>query len=264
MWTAIQLLLIAYVAGAAFLYFSQERILFHPRANALLGADVYKKFELYIKRDDVVLQGWFVPREPVNKQPLIIYYGGNAEDISAHLQLLDRYPEASLLFVNYRAYGGSTGKPSQKNLFEDALFVLDHIVVDKGIDSDQIILLGRSLGTGVAVYVARHRPVRAVILVSPYDSILNVGKGRYRIFPVRWLLKHPFEVAPLAAEIDRPLLALLAGQDNTMPEERSRALISAWAGPKQSVYIENADHNSIFGENGYWQAIDNFYKSLWN
>jgi pimeloyl-ACP methyl ester carboxylesterase len=106
--------------------------------------------------------------------------------------------------MNYRGYGGSDGTPSETALLSDALFVFDYMLATEGIDPAHVVLMGRSLGSGVAVHVAAKRKVGGVILVTPFDSLVNVARAHYPIFPVGLMLKHRFDSAALAPGITTP------------------------------------------------------------
>jgi pimeloyl-ACP methyl ester carboxylesterase len=122
--------------------------------------------------------------------------------------------------------------------------------------------MGRSLGSGVAVHVAAHREVRGVILITPFDSLLNVARHHYPFLPVKLLLRHPFDSAALAPKVKMPALVLIGRQDDIIPNPLSSALAQRWGGPAQTVAIESVGHNDIQLDEGYWRAINIFLKDL--
>ncbi|MGE5616113.1 MAG: alpha/beta hydrolase, partial [Bacillota bacterium] len=131
--------------------------------------------------------------------PLVIYYGGNAEEVTQRSSEVARtYGDAAVLLVNYRGYGQSEGRATESALIADALEIHDWAVRQPGIDGHRIVLHGRSLGTGVAVAVAAARPVRGVVLTSPFGSARDIAVEAYPWLPVRWLLRHPFDSRALA------------------------------------------------------------------
>jgi len=99
----------------------------------------------------------------------------------------------SLALVNYRGYGASEGSPSERALFADALLVLDALRERPDVDPARVALVGRSLGSGVATYVAANRPVAGVALVSPYDSVTALARRQFPWLPIELLLRHPFD-----------------------------------------------------------------------
>ena len=259
------LLFVLYFGTLAFLYFKQDSFIFFPTGISKSKEFLLQQFSHYevnINHDGLNLHGWFINREMSSEHPLIIYYGGNAEDVSNNLFDLEKYEKESLLFMNYRGYGKSTGNPSQANIFSDALFIFDHFSDTYSIPSTNIILMGRSLGTAVATYVAKLRNIKAVILISPFDSLVNIAKEHYPVFPVKLLLKHPFESVQIAQEITSPMITIIAGQDRIISNERSVALVEHWGGESNYVIIKDADHNTISIYPQYWDILRIFLSEM--
>ncbi len=249
------------------LYLMQERLLF---AGADVDAETIERTgreypdaeELYISTPDGTrLHGWLV-RAHGKRTPLLIYFGGNNEEASGLVPISRELEGWSFLVMNYRGYGRSEGSPSEKDLFKDALFIYDLFAHRKDIDPGKIVAMGRSLGTGVAVYLASRRPLRGVVLVSPYDSITEVAKERYPYAPVSLLIKHPFDSLSRAPLIKAPLLALVAAEDRTVTPEHSMRLVERWGGPAKVKIFEGADHGSIVSSEGYWESIRGFLEEL--
>ncbi len=250
-----------------FLYFMQERLIFIERKmdNDVLDKirKEYPNTEVRIKTpDNVILHGWFVKNNTEEQSPLLIYFGGNAEEVSGHLLELDFFKGWSVLFVNYRGYGLSSGKASEKHLFNDALLLYD--TFSKRTDIKHIVAFGRSLGTGVAVYLAAQRALKGLILVSPYDSLRSLGQERFPYVPVSWLLKHHFDVIKYAPSIKIPMLALIAQDDKIISHSHSFALIKAWGGATHQRIIPNTGHNDITMGQEYWESIITFLDQLKN
>lgn len=252
-----------YASFCVYVYLIQEKMIFFPyppmseaRKNETLLA--FPGSEVIIPTPDgQVLQGWFIQNGPDNS-PLLIYYGGNAEDISVQLQDLPLMQNMHFLFMNYRGYGASSGKPSQKDLYKDALQIFDEIAQRREVDSSRIFLMGRSLGSGVATAVAKSRPVRGLILVTPFDSLLRVAQDRFPFLPISLLLKHPFNNASLVKTMQTPLLAILAESDEVIPVKYGLDLVKAYAGPKSLALLPGATHNDVQIYPQYWESIRNF------
>lgn len=256
------------VAVSTYLYLAQERILF-PRqpmqpamlewANNRFGTD-----EVTIPAaDGTHLRGWLLPAAKEGPAPLLIYFGGNAEEVSGQIFDRNRFPEWSLLLVNYRGYGLSEGEPSQKALLDDAETLYDWAIKRPEIDKRKIVAWGRSLGTGVAVHLAAQRPLAGVLLISPYDSITAVATEHYPYAPVSWLLRHPFDSLSLAASIHTPMLALAVAGDEVVPVEHSERLVAAWGGPKALVVFQHGRHNDMEEDgNDYWERISAFLERI--
>jgi len=238
----------------------QERLIFMPRplSEAAL-ADIRLKFPkgqsvFGQASDGTRLHAWHVPGAP--GAPLVLYFGGNAEDVSWMLGETDAAPTVGWLLVDYRGYGASEGSPSEAALAADALLWFDKF----SSPSKKIYVLGRSLGSGIAVRLAAERRVDAVILVTPFDSMVAVGKRHYPFLPVSLLLRHRFDSATLAPKISAPLLCLVAKRDSIIPPEHAKLLYDAWAGPKRWVALEEAGHNTVDSHPNYWRSINAFLK----
>lgn len=178
--------------------------------------------------------------------PVLLVFGGNADEATQHAAA--GWPDDFLaVFVNYRGFGESTGKPSQKALFADALALHDHILARPDADPRRVLVWGTSLGSGVATHVASRRPVAHVVLFAPYDSIEAVASRHLGFLPVSLLLRHPFPSVSYAPTIDAPVVAFVGTLDTLIPPAHSEALLAAWKGPRRLVKVEGAGHNTIAG-----------------
>ena len=245
------------------IYFLQERLIFFPQpvAQDPLQANPGAAIEevSLVTADQVRLRGWLVKATPT-PAPLLLYFGGNAEEVSWLASTAGQYAGWSLLMLNYRGYGRSEGKPGEAELFADALQIHDYAA--KRAQGGRVAVMGRSLGSGVAVYLAAQRPVAGVILVSPYDTIESVAQGVYPFLPISLMLKHRFDSLSRAPGIKAPLLCLVASGDRVIPRPHSERLYAAWGGPRQWREIRPADHDSLAGEPEYWRAIAAFLDGL--
>ena len=247
------------------IYLFQERLLFFPQPltqdplQANPGAAIEQV--TLITSDQVRLRGWLVKATPTQTPaPLLVYFGGNAEEVSWLASTAGRYAGWSLLMFNYRGYGRSEGKPGEAALFADALQIYDYAA--GRARGGRVALMGRSLGSGVAVYLASQRPAAGVILVSPYDSVESVAKGVYPFLPISLMLKHRFDSLARAPGIKAPLLCLVASADRVIPRPHSERLYAAWGGAKQWREIRPADHDSLADAPDYWRAIAAFLAEL--
>ena len=266
----IGLIIFIYVLISGYLYFAQDNLIF-PRFNVPKDdINVIKKTYPDIQEvnlttsDDVELQGWFLKNTESAKSPLLIYFGGNAEQISAFIPSAKEIKNWSVLMLNYRGYGHSEGTPSEKNLFADSLLIYDTFTAREDIDKENVVVLGRSLGTGVAMNLATKRNFKALILASPYDSIARLAQDQYPYVPVNLLIKHPFYSIKLTPQITLPTLVLLAENDNVVPFESSKTLLENWdVGEKTVKQIEDTDHNSLIEHADYIESIVEFLESVY-
>jgi hypothetical protein len=183
----------------------------------------------------------------------VIYFGGNAEDVSQSLPTLAAaFPDRSLFAMNYRGYGGSTGQPSEAALVADALALFDRV----HRDHPRIILIGRSLGSGVAVHLASERRIDRLTLVTPYDSIQNLAAAQFPFFPVRWLLTDKFESWRYAQKVTVPTHLIAAQNDEVIPAARTNALCAYFPPAIATLTtIPNVGHNDISESPQYIQSL---------
>jgi uncharacterized protein len=208
--------------------------------------------------DGAVLRGWLARGSGSAPRPLALYFGGNAEEVSWMLDERSAFGGWDLALVNYRGYGASGGKPSEARLFEDALAVYDQLAARPDVDARRIVAVGRSLGSGVATYLASKRPLAGVVLIAPFDSITAVGQRHYPFVPVRLLMGNRYDSLSRAPAIRAPLLMITGDRDQVIPAVHSERLYRAWAGPKRAVQIPRAGHNDLQDHEPYWTAIREF------
>ncbi len=258
----IVLLPVFFLGTTLLLYLFQDRMIFFPQPTAPQNRNRYATHGIRMQRGDVTLSGWLINNGVAADRPLIVYYGGNAEDVSLNVADLGRFDTRSFLFMNYRGYGDSDGRPAERTLFDDAIFVLDQVLAAEGIDPAHVVLMGRSLGSGVAVHVAARRRVGGIILVTPFDSLVNVARVHYPIFPVGLLLKHRFDSAALAPGIATPALFLTAAGDQVVPVRLAHRLAKVWGGPVTAVTVAGTTHNTIETAPVYWEAINAYLEKI--
>jgi len=260
----VKIVLIVAAALFGLIYFFQSKLIFFPQKIADNNREGLKDNEIVMESRGCRLHGWFIKKSISSNCPLIIYYGGNAEEVSSTLLEMETLLNASFLFMNYRGYGDSSGHPSEKDLLEDALNLFDQMVEDHAIAPSRIILMGRSLGTGVAVHVASKRKPGALILVTPFDSLTSIAKSVYPLLPVEKLLRHRFDSLALAPGIDIPMLAVIAEKDEIIPNQNSLNLVNAWGGPVETLVVKEAGHNDISMYDSYWSGIRKFVEAKVN
>jgi pimeloyl-ACP methyl ester carboxylesterase len=247
-----------YVALCLFLYLQQERILFYPGPNdsALLRQWAPRRLE--IASGEHRLEGWWAENPDSSSPCVAIYFGGNAEDVLYTASTAHLIDARRMLFVNYRGYGRTHGKPSQRALYQDAIAIYDHVLASGAAKGSDIIVMGRSLGSSLAAMLAAKREVRGAILITPFDSINAVAAGHYPLFPVRLLLKHPFDSVPFAKQATAPALFIAAEHDTIIPPIHARRLHDIWSGPKRFHLLTDVGHNDLERHPDYYPLINTF------
>ena len=233
--------LLAYAAACAALYFGQRTFIYHPQPRT-----VPTPTEAFTMADGTVVQ---VSVRPIRGPDALLYFGGNAEDVSRQWSVLAQaFPDHALYLVHYRGYGDSEGQPSEDALVADALAVFDRVHQRHG----RVQVVGRSLGSGVAVRLAAARPVHRLALVTPYHSILEIAQQQFPWVPVAWLLQDRFESWRHAPRVTAPTVILAAEHDTVIPRSSTDALHAAFAaGVARFHVLPGTGHNSIAGHRMY-------------
>lgn len=256
-----------YVILCVLMYCFQDHLLFHPQPKSMAETSAFLEqhpgFDTLclVMQDKTRISVLLSKRDSAYaKQSLVIYFGGNAEEVSHLAAYKDYFRPCVLALVNNRGFGRSSGSPSEKSMFSDALSVYDFLKKYPGIDAEGIIVAGRSIGTGVATYLSSKRPVKATILITPYESMTAVAQEKYPFVPIRFLLKHPFASETYAANIHTPVLALIAKNDAVIPPPHAYNLLKHWKGENSILEVE-ADHISILSDDAVWKKIEEFTES---
>ncbi len=191
------------------------------------------------------------------KKEAILYFGGNAEAVVYSAEdFLSVFPLQTVYLLNYRGYGGSSGQPSEAGIFADALFLFDKVLEKQAI----ISVIGRSLGSGVATYLASKRPVEKMALISPFDSITSVAQNIYMIFPVFLMLLDKYDSISRVKEIEAKTIILVAEHDEVIPRKHSQRLIDEFPPEQISVkIIADSGHNDISNKVEYYQHLKDFF-----
>lgn len=247
---ALVLALLAYLALAAFLHYNQRRLIYFP-ARTVTDLRPDKLFQV----GDLALRAWVV--NP-GQRDAVLYFGGNGEAVERNSEFFRaNLPGHTVYLVAYRGYGGNAGVPTESGLYADALEEFDQIAAAHG----SVALVGRSLGTGVATYVASKRPVERLVLVTPYDSLQNVAQENYPWMPIGLLLDDKFESWRRAPALTMPVTLLVAARDRLIPPAHAEALATRFPQRPTVVMIAGAGHNDISTKPGYAEAMQAAFKS---
>jgi hypothetical protein len=245
------IVLLIYTGFGAYLYLVQRSFIYMPVRDQHPSHDNF----ILVQSGEEAIKVWAISP---GRDKAVIYFGGNAEDVFYNIpELRETLPGHSSYLVNYRDYGGSSGTPTEQGLFADALAVYDRLQEQHA----QISVIGRSLGSGVATYLASQRPVDRLILVTAPDSALAIGKSAYPFYPIGLLLKDKYDSTRYAPQIDSPTLLLIAERDNIIPMKHSLKLFESFPpGVAEKIVIPAAGHNdlSLFPE--YWERMEKFLR----
>jgi pimeloyl-ACP methyl ester carboxylesterase len=194
-----------------------------------------------------------VSTRPHDGLAALLYLGGNAEDVSLDIpDLVAAFPDRAIYALHYPGYGGSSGSPSQQAIFADSLALFDRVHAEH----PDVVVIGRSLGTGAAVWVASQRPVARLVLVTPFDSLADAAAAQYPFFPVRWLLHDKFDSWRYAPQVTAPTRIVVAADDEIVPRSSSDRLRTRFReGVASYVVVPRVGHNTIQQSPGYWSLL---------
>ncbi len=206
----------------------------------------------FASADGTRLHGWYVPCE--NARAAVLYCHGNGGNVAywadAARSLHDRVG-VSLLLFDYRGYGRSEGTPTEAGILADARAARAWLAQREGIPQGQVVLMGRSLGGGVAVDLAAADGARALVLESTFTSLPDVAQSMFPLLPVRLLMQNRLDSEKKIANYHGPLLQSHGTADRLIPYSIGRRLFDAANQPKQFVPIPKGDHNDRQTEEYY-------------
>ncbi len=243
-----------YLALCAALWAVQDKLIFHPRGLVAEPRNPAAR-AVALERGDAVLRGWTVNEDADG--PLVVYFGGNAEEVSAHVDGFAAQDATAVLF-NYRGYGESDGKPSESALVEDAVAVADW--AKERFPNRPLVLFGLSLGSGVAALATPRTKPDALVLVSPYRSVEHIARASYPIFPIRWLLQHPFRAETAVDAMPRTLV-FAAPNDRVIRFRESEAMVRL-IGDKAQLHTFDVAHGEFLFHPPVWTLVGEFLGDL--
>jgi fermentation-respiration switch protein FrsA (DUF1100 family) len=235
--------LYAVVAFSAFLF--QRRLTYFPdpqRASPASFNLAGVEERIIATPDGEHLVTWFAPAAP--GRPTILYFHGNAGSLANRSERVRRLLARGwgVLFMSYRGYSGSSGKPSESANVADAKLAYD-VLRKAGVVPDDIIVYGESLGSGVAVQVAAEKQVGGLVLDAPYTSIVDVAEVSYPYLPVRPFIFDRYETMRFLPNVKAPLLVMHGEDDRVIPVEMGKAVYAAANAPKEIVTFPRAGHS---------------------
>ncbi len=245
---------------SGYLYLQQERMIFLIPPIDRSAYSEFSENQIDIQQAKQRLSGWKVMRDQ-NAQKTMLYFGGNAEDVVYMNYEARRFRIKQLFAFNYPGYGESTGKPSQQAIYEAALLVYDRLRSEYRLDPKDLVIMGRSLGSAVATYVAANREASGLILITPFDSMENIAANHYKLFPVRLLLKHRFASIEHIAKVENEILMLAAEQDEIVARENLLRLQAAARQKARLIEYTHVGHNDIQAHPDYYRDINQFIES---
>jgi dipeptidyl aminopeptidase/acylaminoacyl peptidase len=229
---------------------NQRRLVFNPTVKREVEnprSSGHRTRPVVLRANDGTrLCGWLMTPLLPGPQPAVLYFGGRSEEVSWVARDAGKlFPGMTVLAMNYRGYGDSQGDPAENHMVEDGCTLFDWLAGRGHVDPQRIAIVGRSLGSGVAVQVAKERPAHSVVLITPYDSILAIAKRRFRTIPIEYMLRHRFESVKYAPALTAPTYVLRAEFDDVIPHSHTDELVAKLGQLKGDEVVPGSNHLNI-------------------
>jgi len=241
------------------MYFQQSHMIFFP-TTGLEQTPAHWGFEYeeanFNTEDNIQLHGWYIPQ--AKSEHVLLFFHGNAGNISHRRESIEMFHRLGLnvLIIDYRGYGQSKGKPSEKGLYRDATAAWQYLTEQKGFEPDQIIIFGRSLGGAVAAKLATNVQARGLIVESTMSSARDFAKQAFKVLARLIVIRYDFNTAEYLRHINVPVLVLHSPDDEIMPFQLGKKVFESAHQPKQFVRMRGG-HN-----NGFYQSQPEYEKQL--
>lgn len=259
----ISLIILVYLFVIIFLFFYQRSLLYHPNENNYSGNNLSAEIQkVKIKTsDNLELLGWFHEKD-LEKFKTIIFFHGNAGTLENRIYKLNRLKDldVNFLIIAWRGFSGNQGEPTENNLYEDGRSAVRWIK-NYGVEDENIVLYGESLGTGIATEIAQNNNFAGVILETPFTSMVDAAKKFYPYIPVKLLLRDKYENIKKIKNIRSPILVMHGEADQIVPFAMGQKIFQEANNPKFSYFTKNDDHMMEFDEKLIGQ-LNLFLKSL--
>jgi hypothetical protein len=252
MFSVISVLAIGYALLCLLLFALQRQMIYFPTPETSVPGVAH----IVLDRGDVRIKVWTL--NP-GKSRALLYFGGNAEQVAANIDSFKTlFADRTVYLLNYRGYGGSSGTPDEAGLYSDALLAYDHF----SKFHRETAVMGRSIGSAVATYVAAKRPVKRLLLITPFDRAISVASKLYPIFPMGVLLRDRYDSLDRACDINAETLIVAAEEDGIIPRQSTERLANALKQQTQLqvAWLREVDHNSVHLHPAYAKVIAEFMR----
>ena len=257
--------IILYIFLCLTLYLFQRKILFNtsvrPQSPSYYGLNKVKEVQI-LTNDGISLLSWYFKGK--NTAPLLVYFHGNSFDLGERAYRVKRYIDDNwaVLLVSWRGYSGNKGKPTEKNLYVDGEAAIKWIIENTNHQFKDLVIYGESLGSGIAVELGIKYEFASIVLEAPFTSVIDMARKRYRIFPIKFLVKDKFNNLEKINKLKSPLLIVSGKKDEVVPHIHSQILFQEAKVVKESVFIDEAMHNNLY-DFGIEKQVINFTLKVW-
>ena len=244
--------LITYFLLLSFLMVFQRSFIYFPSKQKPTFAQHGKSAEGYevmavTTEDGLTLEGWYYPAKDPEK-PTFIWFHGNAADYANRVYWANNYTKLGygVVLTSYRGYGGNPGKPTERNMYRDARAWVKAVQTQLKKAPEDIVFYGESLGTGVAIKMSTEFDSKAVVLHTPYKSLVAIAQKHYPIFPVKLVMLDQFNSIERVKDIKAPVLMFHGTQDEVLPYSHALELFEAAPEPKFFYTAGDAYHSTVY------------------
>ena len=243
-------LFLAYTIILLLTYFFQRNLLYHPSENNYQGDNINFNYqEVFIEVEkNISLKSWFIKKD-IKKNKTILFFHGNAGNLTNRIHKLNELDklDINILIISWRGFSGNSGKPTEKNLYDDAKKSVQWLNKN-GIKNKDIFLYGESLGTGVVTELGQDNSFAGIILESPFTSITDAAKIYYPYLPINLLVKDRYDSINKIKNINIPVLIMHGKKDDVVPFKMGQKLFDAANKPKYSFFSDKDDHMMEFND----------------
>lgn len=242
-------LLVIYLLGAMALYFLQDYILFHPvrldRSEAYTFPQAHTDISIPLNEKDT-LNLIDVPSDSTLKKGIVLYFHGNKRNISWYARYIPSFTKKGyeVLMIDYPGFGKSTGKLTEKKLYEWARYVYN--IASKKFAADSIIIYGKSMGTGIAAELAAARDCKRLILETPYYDFPAVVSHYLPIYPVKYMLHYELPTHEYVQQVKAPITIFHGTSDWVVPYSNTKRLMPLLKQSDEVITIEGGSHNNLY------------------
>lgn len=242
-----------------FLWVEQKSLYYPDKTINETPRDINVKYEdVYFQTEDgEKINGWFIPG---SLKTTILFCHGNAGNMSHRLHRVKFFHDMgfNVLLFDYRGYGKSTGKPSEKGLYKDTIAAYDYLREEKGIEDVDIIAYGKSLGGAMAADLCLNRKVKTLVIESTFSSVTDCAKEIYPFLPASLIVTQKYDTESKIGEINIPKLILHGRNDEIINFKHAEVIYNAanepkefiafWGGHNDDVYVTSNDYKIKFKE----------------
>jgi uncharacterized protein len=242
MWGVLLGIVVSYIAANGALYGMQRQLVFQPWLGGSGRPEAVGMTAIVTTAADGVTVAHWGALSGAARGVVVLFHGngGTVAELAPWAEAFRRRGYGVVL-ADYRGYSGNPGSPSEQGLYADARALLAWLGA-QGFADRQIVLLGWSLGSGVAVEMAVERHPRALVLLSPYTALFDVGARDYPLFPVRALMRDRFDNLSKIAAVDAPVMIVHGAADDVVPPDMGRTLFAAAREPKRALFVAGVGH----------------------